>query len=192
MTLLYGHIPILVYDEILDMSKPYYIDDSQTSHAYYGILRGSPNYYMINEPSDFDFFVQILTPENFPDKSFTIEIIGENSDILLDGNTYAWKHFYEEYVGDDYLEGPKLENRLTRGKYFIKISNKNNTGRYILAVGKKEKFTIYDSLHTLIVLPKLKTEFFNKSLPYIFSGKIGNFILILLIIFIVIIIYVLS
>jgi hypothetical protein len=49
------------------------------------------------------------------------------------------------------------------GVYRIQVSNVENRGKYVLAVGELEKFPPKVILRTLITLPKLKRDFFGKS-----------------------------
>jgi hypothetical protein len=68
------------------------------------------------------------------------------------------------------------------------VSNKNNQGRYSLAIGKIESFPLGESLTTIARLPVLKTHFFEKSFFAIREGKIIQYLTYSLIILLLIII----
>jgi hypothetical protein len=68
---------------------------------------------------------------------------------LLDGCFYNWTKFHEEFANDNYLSGPEFSKDNSTGKYKIKVSNTANLGKYILVVGKKEKFSISETIATI-------------------------------------------
>jgi hypothetical protein len=80
----------------------------------------------------------------------------------MDGNKFQRTPFHEEFAGDDYLKWPEREQRVSAGEYTIIVSNKDNQGKYSLAIGKIESFPANEILKTFISLPQLKTQFFNK------------------------------
>ena len=64
----------------------------------------------------------------------------------LDGESFKWWPWYEKYGKKWYWVGPefgvkfKSNNTFAAGDYFIKVSNTNNKGNYVLATGDIEKF----------------------------------------------------
>lgn len=75
------------------------------------------------------------------------------------------------------------------------VSNKDNQGKYSLAIGKIESFSFGESMKTLARLPALKIHFFDKSFFAIRQGKIVQFLsygLIALIIIIVAIVMIIK
>jgi hypothetical protein len=72
------------------------------------------------------------------------------------------------------------------GSYEIHVSSPDNQGKYVLAVGAVEAFPLPELIKTYAVLPRLKSEFFEKS-PFsaynnIMGIFLGGFILIVLVI----------
>ena len=107
------------------------------------------------------------------DKDVSVEVSKDNEFYyLLDGLNFEWQAFYEEFAGDDYFKGPELsaeeEGGLPQGVeaeagvYTLKVFSPDNQGKYVLAVGEREAFTFTDTVETLLLLPSLKQDFFEK------------------------------
>jgi len=181
MTLFYGHQPRIVYDNSLSLEHPYKIKNSEISQAFYGELKNYDNYFIIESADNFKLYLQILKPD-FEKNSFIIEIYKNGQLIkIMDSNNFEWNLFYEEYGGDTYYRGPEFEQMVQKGTYLIRVYSPTGWGKYSLAVGKLEKFDVKESINALITLPKLKLQYWNKSLLSIFEGKIGKFYLVFLI-----------
>lgn len=177
LTFVYAHEPRYVFNQ-----ENIIVKNPETSQAFYGELNGISNTYIINSDKEFNLYVNILAPD-LPDSrtDFIVQINPIN--ISLNGENYNWTGFYEEFAGDNYLAGPEFDMKVPAGTYNIIISNPGNIGKYSLAIGKIEKFSIKD----LLVLPLIKKNFFNKSYFATFQGIIGKGLLILLIVLILII-----
>ena len=48
--------------------------------------------------------------------------------------------FYEPFGGDRDLLGPEYDGEVPAGAYSVVVTSPDNTGKYVLAVGRKEKF----------------------------------------------------
>ena len=161
------------------------VENPEISQAFYGRLEGSPNYYMINSDKEFELYLNILTSDlNDSRKDFIIEIMPIN--VTLDGRDFNWTFFHEEYAGDNYLSGPEFEENVSAGEYVVKVSNLDNLGRYSLAIGKIEKFSIKD----ILALLPIKKNFFDKGYLGVYDGIIGRFLLYATIFLLVIIVIV--
>ena len=148
----FSHQPKLInYSPTLE--SPHKVNEPEISKAYYAKLTGKPHYYKISSDKDFLFYTGILTPsvsESY--KWFSIEVIDKNNNIIYyaDGKNFEWKKWYEPYARDWYWKGPevgiktdkefKTSFAINSGEYFIKVTSKNNTGNYSLAVGEAEFF----------------------------------------------------
>ncbi|MEA1963902.1 MAG: hypothetical protein U9O41_02095 [Candidatus Aerophobetes bacterium] len=95
-------------------------------------------------------------------------------------------YYYEEFGGDSYYKGPELRSNpdeeglprgvdVSEGEYTIRVFSPNNEGKYVLIVGEKEEFPLEEIIHTLIVLPQLKADFFEKSPLTAYFNLIGLF-----------------
>ena len=183
MQLVCSHQPRLVYDEISVYEQ---INNPEVSQAFYGELKGQPDYYFINSTKDFDLYLNILAPDITGARTdFSVKIFSDMENFSL-SNKQEWEKFYEEFGGDSYLMGPELEKNVTRGVYIIEISNSDNLGRYSLAVGKIESFPLGEALKSIYSVFRLKHDFFNKSYFAFFSGLIGRGVGILFLVFIAI------
>jgi hypothetical protein len=57
--------------------------------------------------------------------------------------------------------GPEFRQNATAGTYIIKIFNKNNEGKYSLAIGEAEKFTTFDYIRAFFIAGYLDFWFFK-------------------------------
>lgn len=162
-----AHLPRIVYTQKNDVQ----ILNPENSQAFYDELSGVPRNYLINSKSEFTLYVNLLVPFSNYYARYSANVYKINNDKeelikFIDGETnFAWQEFYEPFDRDYYLKGPELEKTLPAGQYKIQVFNSNsptqlaNTGKYVLAVGKKEVFPILDSLGVYWILPTLKIQF---------------------------------
>lgn len=169
------------------------IKNPDVSQAFYGELKGVPAlfYVVLDKPQV--FYTGVLVPDLpnigkdvsaavFSNVSSARQqvLYGGGNEYLLDGSNFQWTKFYEEFAGDYYWEGPEFKKELAAGDYIIKVFSPNNRGKYVLVVGEKETFPPKEMFKALLVLSKLKKDFFGKSPLTIFSSKIGHYLLILI------------
>ncbi|MDI6868079.1 MAG: hypothetical protein QMD88_00675 [Coprothermobacterota bacterium] len=173
----FAHQPNLVENARIE------IQDPEISRAFYGTLEDTPHNYLINSPTTFNLYLNLLAPR-LPnaEKDFTLtisQVVGTEEFVLKEIKTadYPWKEYYEEFAGDNYYMGPEWEARVGPGIYLITISSSNPHAKYVLAVGKTESFPVSEMLRTLGVLPALKMSFFEGSFFDVFNGIIGKFLL---------------
>ena len=145
-----AHQPRMVTGDTIMVEKP------EVSQAFYAELHGSPQTYEIVADRAFDLYLQLTVPKVANAKvNFTVRVLRDNHFLhLLDGTTTHWKPFYEPFAGDTYLQGPEYEDTAaSAGHYKIVVSSPDNRGKYVLAIGKTESFTLADWVHVLTVLP---------------------------------------
>ena len=156
-----AHQPVLVSNN--DLVE---VRDPEISKAYYGELSGEPFYYEIVSDEPFLLYINILVPDiDGIDKDVSVDVYKKQEGYLsevfsLDGGNFDWEEYYEPYGGDSYFKGPENEVEVEAGKYLVEVYSDDNEGKYVLAVGKEEKFSLKDILRTIYVLPKLKSQFF--------------------------------
>ena len=163
-------------------SRQTIVPSPEVSKAYYGKLTGVEDVYTIQATSPFDLYVGVLVPD----------IAGQNKDVsaviskegkqmaMLDGKTFTWKQFFEEFGHDTYWQGPEYKARAEAGTYEIRVSSINNDSKYSLAIGEIEAFDFKESLNALTLIPQLKKNFFNESpIDFILSPLGWGFILIM-------------
>jgi len=173
------------------------VPDPEVSKAYYSELKGQPQYYEINSQVDFELYVNILIPAvSQTTKDMLVEVFKDNEQgtklYTLDGKGYNWELFFEEFASDDYYKGPEIKEPAKAGVYLIKVSSPDNIGRYSLAIGEKESFPVGEVIRSLIALPQIKSQIFNKPAISAFFNIFGLFVwvpLLLVIIVIVVIVY---
>lgn len=164
------------------LENPIEVEKPEISKAYYKELVGNPEYYEINSNQDFLLYINILSPDIESARiDFIVEVFQDDKvRFTLEDNN--WGEFYEPFGGDNYLQGPELEEQVSSGDYIIKVSNTDNLGKYSLAVGNIESFPPIEIIKTIFTLPKIKKDFFNKSPLTAYFNLSGLFLLILLLI----------
>lgn len=156
------------------------IPDAATSRAYYGELPGKPARYTVTSDTEFSLYVNILSPY-LPDakKDFVVRITNASGTAVASLNVppVNWERWYEEFAGDLYWKGPEFKETEPAGTYTIEVSNPGNTGKYVLAPGEAETFTLAGTPSTIQQIFLVKTHFFAKPWYSIFEGIIGKVLL---------------
>ena len=170
----FAHQPILNSDEEMSPDKPYVIENPEISKAIYSTLEGSDHYYVISSEKPFNFYAGLTVPkindcDDFLRFSFAVLDNDFHPIQEFDGQKYQWWKWYEPYgkkwywVGPEYGKEFKSSNIFDAGTYYIKVYNKDNIGKYVLAVGDIEKFTPVVIAKTLVTLPIINKKFWDKS-----------------------------
>ncbi len=165
----YAHLPRIVKGNQILVQNP------EISQAFYAELDGAPTEYIIESFKDFDLYINILVPLSSNPKgrySANIFKIKNNKKELIafvDAGGTDWEIFWESFGRDYYLKGPEFEKTVPAGSYQIIISGNNNQGKYVLAIGKTEKFSLGEILKFYLILPKLKKDFFNTPVSEFFK-----------------------
>jgi hypothetical protein len=183
-----AHQPRIVYKQHIPQTNPVIVENPEISQAYYAELKGQPEYYRIISDKEFNLYVQLLSPQIADaKKDFSAEVIKDVNVIsVLNGSDHKWTEFYEPFVGDSYWMGPAFSQKEPQGEYRIKVYNPDNTGKYVLVVGKAEAFPLNETLKMFVTLPQLKT-YFGKSCFTAFFNLVGLFFLIQIVILAVIV-----
>lgn len=187
-----AHLPRIVnQDSVI-------IKDPETSQAFYGELNGKQAEYIINSDKSFNLYINLLVPEfangdgRYSANIFQIKDGTEELVAFIDGAFVKWEEMWEEFGRDYYLKGPEFEKNVEAGTYKILVSGNSTQGKYVLAVGKIEKFTPWEILKVYYTIPLLKIKFFNSPIIEFFKTPfvlIGGMLLIVLLIIIGTIIY---
>jgi hypothetical protein len=173
----FAHQPRLVDDRpSIEVRAP------EISQAFYARLAGNPQTYYIRSEVPLRLYVNILVPD-IPGIDTDYEAVisketegGEEILARLDGKAYEWRPFFEPFGGDHYKLGPEYDEPVPAGTYFVVITSPDNQGKYVLAVGKIEKFPPGEMARTIIALPKLK-RYFDKSPWTAYFNLSGAFLL---------------
>ncbi len=170
--------------------QPRFVDDKpsievrnpEISQAFYARLAGNPQTYYIRSEVPLRLYVNILVPD-IPGIDTDYEaVISREADgrdeILarLDGKAYEWRPFFEPFGGDHYKLGPEYDEQVPAGTYFVVVTSPDNQGKYVLAVGKAEKFPPGEMVRTIVALPTLK-KYFGKSPWTAYFNLSGAFLL---------------
>ncbi|MHC5137821.1 MAG: hypothetical protein ACYSN7_04625 [Planctomycetota bacterium] len=169
----FAHQPRLVGTEtVVHVSLP------EISKAYYGSLSGTPVTYHIEAAEPFRLYVNTLVPvmEGI-EKDVSATILKQGTVVAhLDASGHDWETFHEPFAGDDYYRGPEYVSMQDAGSYEIQVSSPDNQGKYVLAVGDVEAFPLPELIKTYAVLPRLKSEFFEKSPFSAYNNIMGIFL----------------
>ncbi len=165
--LAHPHNPVIVKTKN-SKEQPVVITRPEISYAYYGLMTGAPHFYLIKSGRPFLLYVNILVPDlnpggnPVPRHDLSFEILREGTVLhSASGLESAWRRFYEPFGRDHYDLGPEYEQNVPAGTYLIKIFNSSNSGRYALAVGKKERFTPWGLIAAFFKARSLDRWFFR-------------------------------
>jgi len=175
-TITSAHQPRIVKDNQTIVTSP------EVSKAYYSTLSGEPAVYTITSDKSFALYVSVLVPDIAGQKKDVSAVIFKDSKqlALLDGTSFEWKQFFEEFGHDTYWQGPEYKAQVDGGTYEIRVSSSNNDSKYSLAIGETEAFDFKETLNALTLIPQLKKDFFNKSgVDFILSPFGWGFIVIM-------------
>ena len=153
-----AHQPRIVETEKINITKP------EISKAYYGKLSGKPHTYTISTSSAIDLYVNVLVPFiEGPGKNVTVKIFkGDQVLGSLRPSKEDWKKFFEPFGQSMYWQGPEFKIRADAGKYKIIVQSREKNIRYVLATGEIEAFDGIESLNAILLIPKLKKNFFEE------------------------------
>ncbi len=161
------------------------IERPEISKAYYGWLEGEPAVYSIDAKAPFLLYVNLLSPRIETGRIDYSAVIHKDGEIFanIPADNSLWLVTYEPFANDYYAKGPEWAQKVPSGKYEIKIYNSGNSGNYVLAVGKTEDLSLGEFLRTLVVLPRVKEEFFGKPWWQAYSNLTGLMALIVFVFF---------
>ena len=171
-----AHQPRIVEERLTTVSDP------EVSKAYYGKLTGEPDVYTIQASQAFDLYVGVLVPDIAGQKKDVSAVIlkGGAQIAMLDGATFDWKQFFEEFGHDTYWQGPEYKARAEAGTYEVRVWSSNNDSKYSLAIGEIEAFDGKEGLNALTLIPQIKKDFFNKSPANFILSPVGSGLIIVM------------
>jgi hypothetical protein len=171
--------PALAHQPRIVSEEETLIQNPEISQAFYGVLEGEEHHYEIDAEEPFTLFVSILVPD-VPgiEKDVSVEVEFEGQQLFaLDAGSQEWPRYFEEFAGDHYFQGPEKEVQAEAGSYDIHVFSPDNEGKYVLVVGKREEFPLGEMLSTVLTLPALKQDFFEKPAFTAYFNLIGLFVL---------------
>lgn len=172
-----AHQPRIETGTNVSMSNPIIVENPEISQAFYGNLKGSPDYYKISSDVPFKFYLNLLVPQSpgVAGDFVSAQLLDANGNVMLtlNGTNSTWNPYFEEFGGDYYLKGPEVSEELPSGSYYIKIFNAENQGKYNIAIGDIESFPVDESLKALVTIPLLKEQFFGKPVTKLFLEFFG-------------------
>lgn len=183
-----AHQPRLVAGDHIRVNRP------EISQAFYAELQGRPQTYLIAADRPFELFLRLTVPKLPRARTDFLVTIFRDSRRLqqIYGDAAGWQPFYEPFAGDYYLSGPEYKVAgAPPGQYRIVVSSPDNRGKYVLAIGTVESFTLADWLHTLAVLPSIKA-YMGKSPLTAYWNLIGITLLAPLLILVAVIVLLIS
>lgn len=147
-----AHAPVINDDKaLMTLEYPFDIEEPEHSKAIFSELKGQPHYYKIDSQENFQFYAGLTAPKLDScdlEQTFDLKIFGADGKEIdkRTGKSGDWWPWYEEYGKTWYWVGPEIgkdfksDRIYTAGTYFISVSNKTNTGKYVLALGDEERF----------------------------------------------------
>ena len=139
--------------------------DPETSKAYYGQLKGTPDMFTIQASAPFSLYVNILVPYIEGQKKDVVATITKDGMpvAILDGTQFTWTKMFEPFDYDTYWAGPEYKAQADAGTYTVVVTSGENDSKYSLAIGEAENFNVKETLNALTLVPQLKGSFFNES-----------------------------
>lgn len=142
-----AHNPIIIetpaQNEVLPLYTP------EISQALYGNLEGYPHMYEFMTPEKMTLFVEVLVPDielarnNISGIVLRVNDDGSVTDVArLRAREASWKTFFEPFGGDSYRRGASYRGEIEPGLYRVEVSTADNIGKYVLAVGTVEDFSV--------------------------------------------------
>lgn len=172
LALLFAPAAVLAHQPVIVESNSVNVIDPEISKAYYGQLAGESHLYSIDSNKTFNLYVNILVPDRPGQKKDVSAVVFENGKektpiAVLGGADSTWESMYEPFGADNYFAGSEFKKEMPAGSYKILVSSPSNDSRYSLAVGEIESFPLNQIINTVVVIPKLKSDFFA-SQPFTF------------------------
>lgn len=168
---------------LVTTAEPVKIEDPNVSQAFYAELLGQSALYRVDLANPGQLYLGLLVPDVPRQRTDFVAMLlvagdgPERTLEVLDGSHHAWQGYFEPFAGDSYLRGPEAELELAAGSYLIRVSNPDNDGKYVLSIGREERFGFAGTLQTAQRLPEVK-RFFGKSPWTAFLNLFGAFLLI--------------
>ncbi|AJM92397.1 conserved exported protein of unknown function [Nitrosopumilus piranensis] len=163
----YAHKLISHDDSHRDFESALDIPDHKISWAIYENLGvNEAKFYTFDAKKGDSFYASIVVPkiEGLENYAPTLVLMSENDSItkkVIYEKDFPGTEFYEPFGQVTYWERQELKTEIpANGKYFIIVTDeKNQSGKYSLAVGTIEDFSVEDMF---ILLPKswIETKFF--------------------------------
>ena len=174
----HAHQPRIAFGARHPLEAPIIIEKPEISQAYYGELKGEADYYQIESSKPFKLYLNLLAPDQAGARTDTsVDVTSGSQKITtLKGSSAKWKSFFEEFARDNYLRGPEFEQMVPAGRYYLKVYNRDNQGKYSLAVGDIESFPLDETIKTALRLPSIKKHFFTKPAISAFLNLVGLFL----------------
>ncbi|MCA9324972.1 hypothetical protein KDA23_02805 [Candidatus Saccharibacteria bacterium] len=147
------------------------INEPDISHAFYGTLTGYPHTYQLvvtADESPVTLFAEVLVPDREDVTNDRSVIIvkeaqhGVSEVARLRAREAGWESFFEPFGADRYRRGDSYETELDTGVYLIEVSTPENQGPYVLVVGKREAFSIFDYPQLIVDMYRVK-HWYGKS-----------------------------
>ena len=163
----YGHKLILHDDSHRELDLALKIPDHKISWAIYENLgTNEAKYYTFDAKKGDSFYASIVIPKIQGLEEYSPTMIITNSEmsfrekIIFEGN-YPSKEFYEPFGQVTYWERQETNFEIPQdGKYFIIVlDEKNQKGKYSLAVGTIEDFSALD-FFTILPMAWIETKLF--------------------------------
>ena len=154
-------------DSHRDFDSALVIPDHKISWAIYENLDvNEAKFYTFEAKKGDSFYASIVIPkiQGLENYAPTLVMVGEDNffrDKVIYENGFPGKEFYEPFGQVTYWERQELRTEIPKdGTYFIVVTDeKNQSGKYSLAVGEIEDFS-GENMFTLLPKAWLDTKFF--------------------------------
>ncbi len=146
------------------------ITSLEQSQYFFDTLAGSPRPYLfeLSQPAELKAFLMVPAASNQNGRySFRLFLVGateERQILAADAAAAEWQETYDALMREYFLKGPEVNQQLEPGKYRLEVYSAENVGKYVLALGDKDAYTLNSLLPFYWQIPQLKMRFFETSI----------------------------
>lgn len=177
ITVVSAHKPIFEGSDTT-LKNPQVVPNHKTSYAVYGEIedKNDVDFVKFSAKSGEDFYIQITKPAIKSNEEFKpyIALIGKGLyekdkvpfEIPKDVGVIVfppspYQYFYEKFTQTSYYQGQTIRGQIPAdGDYYVAVYSADNGGKYTLAIGEEEKFSIRDIVSFPYIYFRVK-YFFN-------------------------------
>lgn len=172
-----AHLPRMVVEHTAN--ELMVIETPEVSQALYGELEGAPERFLLNAPQPIDLHLEVLVPAvEAVSRDVSVTLFqaedGRKEDVIvhLGAQSSEWEPFEEKLLRQPFYRGAVYDEFLSAGEYLIEVRSADHFGKYVLAVGRQERFAAYDAWRTFWLLPELNA-YFERSFVFAYLNVFG-------------------
>lgn len=165
---------LLLVNQEMSHESPYIIENPEATKELFLQIKEKPNYLQIENTEEISLKILFPYSKN-TSNDFLINIYLNNELKETIFSEIPEEKYYDKSKGILYLKGPEI-NLNEKGIYIFEFSSEEENKKYIIYIGEKTKMSSCELFKIILILPKLKMHYFEKSFFSVFKGSIGKII----------------